>query len=278
MRKISRAVWQMASISLFFRHNDLLTFPVYPTSRSRCIMSSTSIDLSFSLPAPFPEGSLPWGTLPVPEPGLACTAELESMVGCVGMSRGAGVGLGPGGFCEEDEVLPGEGSALGLGVVEGGCVREPFASDTRGTPSGSDTLIRGAPLDETGEVTESGGVCVWGPAAREWLPCGAFSLSSSWNMSGAASWTSFSLSLEPFLDFLDDCWPMSVWDAGTPLEGDWDLDLASLDVNTERSVGASLRNGGRERSGWAWERGEGNGHKGRKWQATRELYDGVFGH
>ena len=48
-------------------------------------------------------------------------------------------------------------------------------------------------------------------------------------MSGAVSKTSLSLSL----DFLNSCWPMSVWDAGTPLEGDLDLDLASLDVNTE---------------------------------------------
>ena len=45
--------------------------------------------------------------------------------------------------------------------------------------SGFDTLVRGAPLDETGEVTMSGGVWVWGLAAREWLACGAFSLSSS---------------------------------------------------------------------------------------------------
>lgn len=35
LRKTSRAAWHIAVISAFFKHNDLLTFPVYPTSSSR---------------------------------------------------------------------------------------------------------------------------------------------------------------------------------------------------------------------------------------------------
>ena len=74
---------------------------------------------------------------------------------------------------------------------------------------------------------------------------------------------------------------MIVWAAGSPRAGDCDLDFESLEVNTERRVGASLRNEGgegKERVGLG-ERGRGN--VGRKWQVRiRDKYDhyvGVFG-
>jgi hypothetical protein len=156
-------------------------------------------------------------------------------------------------------------------------VEEPFAVGVIGTPSGSDTLIRGEPLDGVVEDAESTWLWDWPPVARDRLACGFFSVASSYGGSGGESAASFSLSLEPFLDFLDCCWPMSVWAAGSPRAGDCDLDFESLEVNTERRVGASLRNGGkRERSGWAWERGRGSVR--RKWQVrNRDKYDGVFG-
>lgn len=86
-RNTSRAAWHIAVISAFFRHNDLLTLPVYPTSRSRCIMSSTSnFDLSLA-----PKDSL-WGTL-LAESGVNGVEDVI-IVWVAGISRGAGGGFG----------------------------------------------------------------------------------------------------------------------------------------------------------------------------------------
>lgn len=76
---------------------------------------------------------------------------------------------------------------------------------------------------------------------------------------------SVSLSLPPFFDFLDCCWPID--DDGVEDEpfgaGEWDLDF-SLEAMAERSVGARMGDkdgdGGKEGSGFGWlDTGSGSG-------------------
>jgi hypothetical protein len=68
----------MAVISVFFKHRDLLTLPVYPTSSSREIMSSTSNCFILSFAPPLTDESA-WGVLLGAEPGVN-GVELERMV------------------------------------------------------------------------------------------------------------------------------------------------------------------------------------------------------
>jgi hypothetical protein len=60
---------------------------------------------------------------------------------------------------------------------------------------------------------------------------------------GESTEDSFSLSLPPFLDFFDCCWPIGepcVEAAGGEPEGECGLPLDSREAKTERRVGASL--------------------------------------
>jgi hypothetical protein len=84
--------------------------------------------------------------------------------------------------------------------------------------------MEGVPITEAGPL----------PAARDMLEEGSIGL-----VSPSPVPTSLSLSFPPFLDFFEACWPM-----GRPREddegevdcgpGEWDLDLDSLLVKTER--------------------------------------------
>lgn len=89
-----------------------------------------------------------------------------------------------------------------------------------GAPAGSDTLMAGVPLgDSEGWKLEDEG---WGSGRWSFagLSLGVGSVDES--------------PLELFLDFLEGCWPMEGgW-------GDWGRGLPSLEVNTERRVGASV--------------------------------------
>lgn len=92
---MSRAAVHTAVISVFFRHNDLLTLPVYPTSSNRWIMSSTSNDCcGWSLSLSLLAGVMPtelaesvWGRLSAADPGVDALG-LERIVEARGMSSG----------------------------------------------------------------------------------------------------------------------------------------------------------------------------------------------
>lgn len=96
-RKMSRAVRQSAVISAFFRHSDLLTLPVYPTSSSLWIMSSMSNCFSLSLPPPLFTEEVPvsdCGKLSAAEAGVEVPKLLlafDRIVLEAGMSRGGRV-------------------------------------------------------------------------------------------------------------------------------------------------------------------------------------------
>lgn len=172
-------------------------------------------------------------------PGMALPAEpppdwadpLFERIVVEGMSRGGGL-LGEG----EDELDPLEGKAVtSVGVPF--CARDlelPEPAPGKRSPlpfgapfgsSGDDTLMEGVPITEACPL----------PAARDKLEeGGSFGLVSPSPMPA-----SLSLSFPPFFDFLEACWPM-----GRPREddegevergpGEWDLDLDSLLVKTER--------------------------------------------
>lgn len=161
------------------------------------------------------------------EPPPDCVDPLLERIVVVGMSRGGGLlGEGEGEldpleavtsvgvpFCASDlelpEPAPGKRSPLPFGALV--------------ESSGDDTLMEGVPITEASPL----------PAGRGKLEGGSFGLVSPSPMPA-----SLSLSFPPFLDFFEACWPM-----GRPREedgevecgpGEWDLDLDSLLVKTER--------------------------------------------
>lgn len=216
---------------MFLRQRDLLILPVYPTSNSRWIMSSTSNGRGLF----FGADSL-WNPLLEADPGLKGLL-LERMVCVAGISRGAGEGFGGGTLSDCGEGVTYDGSDNS--VLDVGC-GVPFPESA---PSASDTLMTGgAPAD----VPLTGGgwsmpfvsPAASGPVARDRLGCGVLGASPSGAAaSGETESLSFSLSFAPFLVFLDGCWPIGgvpggCGDAGRPLD--------SLLVKTERSVGASV--------------------------------------
>lgn len=205
-RKTSRAAWHIEVISVFFRHSDLLTFPVYPTSSSRWIISSRSSCLSAAAPflAPFDMATGSLVKLLV-EPGVG-NGELDvDRIAWPGMSRG-------GGFESKDGEMDGEvegpeeeeGVSFNADVAFG----EEWVSELWPCPFcnaplslGGLTLIFGLP-----SVCEEVAVPL-AVSGAEVRVCAFWRELSS--VSGLRNALRSALeSLPPLRVFLDCCWPM----------------------------------------------------------------------
>lgn len=166
------------------------------------------------------------------------------MVCVTGISSGAGLPCVGGEDGGEEGLVEDPGrTSLGTEPGEPGG-REPLPFGTT-LPSGFVIVIAGVPWPPV--VASCPFACAAESeeaVARERLPWDVSLASPDWASRVTASLLpSFSLSLPFFFDFLDCCWPIGrAEDAeeGEPGWGDWDLVLESREVNTERSVGASL--------------------------------------